>query len=307
MSLGQRVNKVKSRLFVSPNVEHIAIELLGREMSLDLGVYLDITLFHKQVDRTTFDPLLQWINSRLSGWKDKHLSPVERITLARSVLNSLPVYAMATLSLPKGVCEKIDQTTRSFILGSWEGSRKIHLINWEEVSKPRDLRGLMSRECVNSILPSMPGGELWAEVLRAKYIRPSLVERSDISHMWRSIRQGVDQVVVPGSRWQVGNGRDIRFWKDLWDRPLMEWASGNVPGGELERWVCEYWGVGVGCNWTQFTHCLPSSVVLILAACVVSSDPFDQDQLAWKDSADGSFKVVSAYRGVDYEGGGSQS
>ncbi|KAL8143024.1 hypothetical protein V2J09_016056 [Rumex salicifolius] len=118
-SSGQRVNKLKSRLFVSLNVEQGTIELLGKKSGMvvmdDLGIYLGIPLLHKPVDKTTFEPLLQCINNRLSGWKGKNLSFADRITLARSVLCSLPVYSMATMSLLVSITER---PLRDWIIGA---------------------------------------------------------------------------------------------------------------------------------------------------------------------------------------------
>ncbi|CAN1800109.1 Putative ribonuclease H protein At1g65750 [Linum perenne] len=59
-----------------------------------------------------------------------------------SVLNTLPTYAMQTTLLPEATCQEIDRKIRNFIWGSKNGERKVHLISWENVCKPKDQGGL---------------------------------------------------------------------------------------------------------------------------------------------------------------------
>ncbi|ONK68085.1 uncharacterized protein A4U43_C05F7270 [Asparagus officinalis] len=121
-SSGQKINPLKSKIFISPNVETDLAQRIqwesGFSVTSDLGVYLGMPLLHKKIDKHTFDPLLQKINNKLSGWRSKNLSLAGRITLAKSVITSLPVYTMASIDLPGSVCDKIDQITRSFVWGS---------------------------------------------------------------------------------------------------------------------------------------------------------------------------------------------
>ncbi|KAL8170556.1 hypothetical protein V2J09_022360 [Rumex salicifolius] len=59
-----------------------------------------------------------------------------RITLAKSVFFSMPVNSMGVLPF------SIDAITRSFIWGSSKSARKMHLVNWEDVTKPKKVGGL---------------------------------------------------------------------------------------------------------------------------------------------------------------------
>lgn len=73
------------------------------------------------------------------------LSFAGRVTLARSVLNTIPNYVMQTSILPKGVCEEIEKSTRRFI---WSGAEsdprksKLSLVKWNSVTQPKALGGL---------------------------------------------------------------------------------------------------------------------------------------------------------------------
>ena len=66
------------------------------------------------------------------------LNMAGQISLAHSFLVSFPLYTMASVTLPALISDKIDRATWAFIWGSWEGARKMHLVSWQEVSKPRD-------------------------------------------------------------------------------------------------------------------------------------------------------------------------
>lgn len=73
----------------------------------------------------------------LSGWNASHLSLASRITLVQLVLQAIPIYVMQTVSLPRGVCERIDRACRRFI---WSGSspqQKLNMVSWKNVCKPK--------------------------------------------------------------------------------------------------------------------------------------------------------------------------
>ncbi|KAL8140429.1 LOW QUALITY PROTEIN: hypothetical protein V2J09_006450 [Rumex salicifolius] len=114
----------------------------GIPVTADLGFYLGIPLLNKAMNVGTFEPLIQSMHARLSGWKGKLLSMSGRVTLARSVLNAILVYTMASFALPRSICDRLDRVTQNFIWGSFGDERRMHLLPWEEICKPRSLGGL---------------------------------------------------------------------------------------------------------------------------------------------------------------------
>ncbi|KAL8129019.1 hypothetical protein V2J09_018174 [Rumex salicifolius] len=53
-----------------------------------------------------------------------------KVTLAKSVLTSLPLYVMQSSKLPRGVCDDIDKIVKQFIWVSSVDQRRIHLLSW---------------------------------------------------------------------------------------------------------------------------------------------------------------------------------
>lgn len=96
---------------------------------------------HQRTSKETYTELVERFNKRLAGWKSKCLSLVWRITLARSVLNAMPILHMRTTKLPTLVSHDIDKITRH-VWGSNEHRRSIHLVDWQNMSKPIKLGGV---------------------------------------------------------------------------------------------------------------------------------------------------------------------
>lgn len=67
--------------------------------------------------------------------KAKVLSFAGRVTLVKSVLNSMLTSRMQVLLFPKYVCDEIDKVNRDFILQGSESQRKIHLVDWNTICK----------------------------------------------------------------------------------------------------------------------------------------------------------------------------
>lgn len=66
---------------------------------------------------------------RLSSWEFVNLSNTSRVTLAKSIIQAMPIYVVQAANIPKCVYEEIDKHCRSFIWGDEVGARKTHLLN----------------------------------------------------------------------------------------------------------------------------------------------------------------------------------
>ena len=99
-------------------------------------------LLHSLVNKATYQFILDKMDMRLTGWNVAHLSFVGQVTLAQSVLQTMPIYAMKTTLLHSPVRHKIDKSYRHFI---WDGKSKIHkmsIVGWDKICLPKNHGGL---------------------------------------------------------------------------------------------------------------------------------------------------------------------
>ena len=143
---GQEVSASKTHVYFSKNVSDDTASsicnCLGYMKTNDLGRYLGMPILHGKISKGTYAAILEKIDERLSGWKVDRLSFAGRVTLAKSVLNAIPSYAMQTIKLPRSLCDAIDKKIQNFIWGTHGDIRKPHLANWNEVCKPKNQGGL---------------------------------------------------------------------------------------------------------------------------------------------------------------------
>lgn len=202
--------------------------LLGFSITKNLGKYLP--LLHSWVSKHTYEEIVDKVESRLSGWNATHLSLAGRVTLAQFVLQAIPIYAMQTTQLPLGVINKIDQACKKFIWSGASNQQKISMVTWDKVCQPKSCGGLgfKNLEMLNrALLMKVSWGivssptSLWAQVLSSKYgLDPSNVPRvlptTNGSDLWKSIGKVWNDILM-STRWNIRNGRKVRFWWDLGD------------------------------------------------------------------------------------------
>ena len=104
--------------------------------------YLGLPIGGKPRFKEMWSLVVERVERKFSIWKRKYLSFGGRITLIKSSLSNIPVYYLSLYNMPKKVCETLDRLRRDFL---WEGNydkRKIRLMKWREVIKPKRYGGL---------------------------------------------------------------------------------------------------------------------------------------------------------------------
>jgi len=86
------------------------------------------------------------IKSRLSGWQSWFLSFGDRLTLLKSILTALPVYALSFFKAPLGIISSIKSRLIKFFWGGSEDHRKISWVGWRSVCLRKEYRGLGVRQ-----------------------------------------------------------------------------------------------------------------------------------------------------------------
>ncbi|RVW28979.1 LINE-1 reverse transcriptase-like [Vitis vinifera] len=161
-----------------------------------------------------WDGVEERMRKKLARWKSQYISKGGRITLIRSTLANMPIYFMSMLSMPRKVRLRLERIQREFLWGGGALERKIHLVNW---------RFAMEREAFLEALI-----EKVLEQVRGKYGEEqggwSSKEARGETHgvgLWKTLRKEWE-VVKSRLVFVVGNGKRIKFWKDIWcgDEPL---------------------------------------------------------------------------------------
>lgn len=185
----------------------------------------------------TWKPIMEKIKKRLAPWKRRYISFGGRVTLIKSVLNSLPIYYMSLFKVPSGVVKEIEMTQANFLWGGAELKRKLHMVSWANITQDKKQGGLGIRsvkEMNESLLLKwwwrfgMEKDALWRKVIVAKY---KLEEGSwslnreinnKMSILWKDIilvherQPNMFSKFVENVKFKVGDGRNILFWKDNW-------------------------------------------------------------------------------------------
>lgn len=159
------------------------------------------------------------------------------LTLAKSVINTMDVFQKQVQKMPSRVLKELDRAVRHCVWGDTTEHRKIHLINWEILCRPKERGGfgLKRAEGMNKALLAKlgwrlltQGEDLWAKMIRKKYGVSldgpvTFKSRQRASLTWRGL-QWVEELRRKDLRWRLGDGRRIHFWSDVWinDQPLLQ-------------------------------------------------------------------------------------
>jgi len=118
------------------------------------------------------------IENKINHWVNRYLSLGGRLTLAKAVLESIPVYWLSLYKVPCTILAGIRKRIFSFI---WKGnhtSKKIHLARWELLSMPKIKGGwglknlsLFSQALrMKSLWRGLTANTFWCQVLADKYL-----------------------------------------------------------------------------------------------------------------------------------------
>ena len=90
-----------------------------------LLTYLGIPIEANPKSSVPWDLIVKKCEHRLAKWKQKQLSFVERVTLIKSVLNTIPIYFLSFFKILKKVVHKLVKLQRWFLWGVDTEHKKI--------------------------------------------------------------------------------------------------------------------------------------------------------------------------------------
>ncbi|KAH1063509.1 hypothetical protein J1N35_028496 [Gossypium stocksii] len=243
---GHRINSRKTNIFLSKGVDDNMVNLISTVFSFqrvhNLGHYLGVPLFHQRVTSSTMQFVVEKVHSKLQSWEARKLSFDGRITLAQSILLSIPSYFMQSMMIPRKTCDEIESLVKQFIWETSERRRKMSLVNWDTICQPKMCGGLGLRKLKDQNISFLMklGFKLvsdkeafWVRVVRSKYQMndklPECVDRNGSSFLWKSLSK-IWTLFRESIHWSIGDGRKIRCWKDNWIPhlgPLLRYTPSN--------------------------------------------------------------------------------
>ena len=143
---GQLVSMKKSCVYFSPNVlpnvKEVICDVLDISETSCIGKYLGFPLNHKGATWNRYNFIVERVILKLSGWKAKFLSFAGRTVLIKSVMAAIPNHVMQGVTLLCHLCEKLDKINRDFLWGSSTKKKKLHLVGWSKIIRPKEKGGL---------------------------------------------------------------------------------------------------------------------------------------------------------------------
>ncbi|KAH9666870.1 reverse transcriptase domain-containing protein [Citrus sinensis] len=298
-SSGARVSNQKTQVFFSKNVPVTLANGIGKALGFsvtnNLGRYLGMPLLHDRVSKKTYQSIIDKIDQRLSGWAAKQLSLAGRVTLTQSVLQAIPIYAMQTTYLPSSVRVKIDQLCRRFIWSGAGSQRKLSLVSWDNICRPKSNGGLgfKDMELMNKALLMKVAWDLFinpsklcSQVLISNYVAPCDMITTDASfkngsYLWRSMGK-IWKDFQKGLRWSIGNGQRVKFWDDIWATngdPLINYTVASIPDSMRNMLVADCVDQNGNWLWNIFNSFLNNHAVLRIASMAPPSSMRGEDRM----------------------------
>ena len=248
-----------------------------------------------------------------------------RLTLVKASLSNLPIYFMSLFPMPQGVIEKITRIQRDFLWSGGLEKKSLALVKWEIAQLPRDLGGLN----IGSLLGRNLGllfkwlwryheepQSLWRLTIQAKYGYSECYRMWDFGPLhkggpWKLICNSIwknpkaKNLLLTGTRSQVGNGKSTLFWYDRWlDNRILKsefpslFRKSARPLATIES--MGFWDNGCWCwnpSWSRPLRPREEGQWASLLDDLHQSFFFEnqEDRNIWIPHKSGSFSVKSCY------------
>ena len=98
------------------NLDALAHILCCKVGSLPMS-YLVMPLGAHYKDSSIWNPIIERMEKKLSGWKHLYLSKGGRLSLLKSTLSSLPTYYLSLFTIHKYVANRLERIKRNFLWG----------------------------------------------------------------------------------------------------------------------------------------------------------------------------------------------
>lgn len=170
------------------------------------------------------------MHKSLQNWRSLTISKGGCLTLAQSVLNSIPIYYFSIIKAPKSVISSMEKIMRDFIRNGGKYRPVGNLVKWSSAALPHQRGGLgggslslrnkgllmkwlwrfaVERNCLwRRVIASIYGVEAngWFSTFSGGF---------SIGRPWVDI-QGTRSTFSEHIFYKVSLGESVRFWEDTW-------------------------------------------------------------------------------------------
>ncbi|XP_057779603.1 uncharacterized protein LOC130998188 [Salvia miltiorrhiza] len=124
------INLDKSTVSFSPNTKQSDIdgvlEQLGIRETQGHAMYLGLPTVILKQKKIHFEYLRDRVFKKLHGWDNKFFSAGGKEVLIKSILQSIPTYAMACFRIPMGICSDIEKACCDFWWGVNDNGKNMY-------------------------------------------------------------------------------------------------------------------------------------------------------------------------------------
>ncbi|CAA7029802.1 unnamed protein product [Microthlaspi erraticum] len=308
---GQKISCQKSTITFSKKtsreVKRSAMNILGIHHEGGQGKYLGLPEAFGRKKKDLFSSVVDRIRQRAISWSSKLLSSAGKLVLLKSVLSSMPTYAMSCFKLPVSLSTRIQSVLTRFWWDANPEKRKMCWIAWKKLTRGKSEGGLGIRDIqdFNDALLSKLSWRiltkpdcLLARILKGKYFQnQSFLDctlNTGCSHGWRGIMIGRDLLKEKLGK-VIGNGDTTRVWEDPWlstKEPIIPMgpaplAYKNLRVKDLFLPNSRVW------NANLIRRVLPAYEREILG--IIPGNYATEDRLAWLPQANGEYSVKTGY------------
>lgn len=308
---GQLINKDKSQFMIPENTPTDIVDRVhnvtgfrcthGPITSLGCPVYIGgqrIIYFTGMVSK---------VISRIKGWQTKILSYGGRVTLIKSVLQSLPIHLLNATTPTSTTLKQIKCLIADFFWG-WENEkRKYHWASWDNLSFPYDEGGIGVKRLEDVCLALQykqwsifrSKRTLWGEFLKAKYCQRAhpVIKKWDTgqSLTWKHMTINKSDAET-NIQWSINSGT-CRFWWDDWlgVGPL---AYHNHYMPRLNNITVSKFLINGVWDKEKIRHHAPHQLVHKILSITIQYQANVPDQAYWKLNSHGKFTSSSAWEHI---------
>ncbi|XP_071695782.1 uncharacterized protein [Rutidosis leptorrhynchoides] len=198
---GLKVNFRKSKLY-GIGTSTTETEQMACYMNCSAGhtpfSYLGLPIGVPTSHASSWQPIVEKFDKRLSDWAAKSISFGGRLTTIKSILSSIPLYYFSLFHAPSAILKILESKRRKFFWGGSSNDNKINWIKWDQIILPYDCGGLN----VGSLFAkniSLLCRTIWKEIIKAG-----------------KVADNIGTTFTSSISKRIGNGTSISFWHDIW-------------------------------------------------------------------------------------------